>query len=239
MKVGKSWVALWLGTTIATVVAAGAAGAQAQNATENAPALGGASTSFSNASRLNAPQPLNPTELLGMQSIGGNVLRARGRVTQDPDEIAFQQEIDALRRSLQDGLALHPDALSVMVGGAETAGAVTAGDDSASRARMGRIRPHLTALSGVETRLRAQGTGSRNPMQRARRKSLAGKAAELQEAVSSALAAPESERYGRTMALYRRLQARSLSEEISARSGKSGDATPSPAPTITTLTRHR
>jgi hypothetical protein len=197
-------------------------------------------------------QPLNPTELLAVHEVGAAVLGAKAHASEDPDVTAMQQELTSLRKAVDEALVLRPGTLAVAPGGVSAEPDVHANADASRRlaarsmtSGMGdNIRPVLVTLHRAALRLQARSVGPGSPTRLSRRTSLAAAAVKLEAAANDALAASGQDRYRRLLDLSWRLQVRSLSEEIAARSESThaiGLATPAPepTPTLATLTQHR
>jgi hypothetical protein len=199
--------------------------------------------------RLTTSQPLNPTELLAVKSLGAAVLGAKAHAVEDPDVVALQQQLTSLRKAVEEALVLRPGPLVVASGQASIKQA--AGADSVAQTGSlitsgagENIRPALMMLHKAAARLQIRPSGAVSPTLLTRRTTLAATTASLEAAANSALAASGSDRYRRLADLARRLQVRSLSEEIEARQEHPLAAIltkPAAAstPTITTLTQHR
>lgn len=200
--------------------------------------------------QFSTPQPLNPTELLEVRSAGTAVLRARARAAEDPQVLTLLKQIQALRTAIGQLLVPHPSALQVIASpqGGTAAPAVRvprqlARPDLAGAA--GQLSAPLSALHQARLAMERRQSPAGDALSAARYKRLAAKVADLEASTQAALGASSAnERYKRLVAVWRRLQVttvggRSASEGPVIRPAGLVAAQPSPAPTLSTIVRHR
>lgn len=219
-----------------------------------APAAEDIQTTTATARPLPAYHGLDPATIQAIQGIGRGVLAAKHSSEADGDEDGLRDELRTLSSALDEVLALSQPSVALLAQGDRTLqsqngkesadhrpGGAADGSSAFDRdgAKVGMLRSKLSSLHERLARLTPSSQRNGGDALSQRKANLATKAAEIRDALTEALEDSTGRRKERLAAIRERLRVKTLPEHLADLRRTSGAPEPEPAPTISTIVRHR